>query len=278
VAPAVAEARHAAARSGRRRRRPAGRARRGPPGLRVRKGRGARAGVVLALAVVAEWIARRRVRAWRYAEREDDLLVQRGLLFSRLSVVPYGRMQFIDVTAGPFERSFGLATVRMHTAAAASDARIPGSVPQRLRGCGTASPSSARRRRQGCDGSRRLAPARARVAGRPRRRAAIAIAVLLVPTALSGGGDPRKDLPQLAVVGVLLLLGFVSWLVTRWRIDGDDLRIETACCGGSRSGSRLRRFRRSTSCGRARADVRRRGVAAAHGRLDGWDGATRVSS
>jgi len=84
------------------------------------------AAVVLALGVVAEWIARRRVRAWRYAEREDDLLVQRGLLFSRLSVVPYGRMQFIDVTAGPFERSFGLATVRMHTAAAASDARIPG--------------------------------------------------------------------------------------------------------------------------------------------------------
>jgi uncharacterized protein len=84
------------------------------------------AGVVLALGVIAEWIARRRVRAWRYAEREDDLLVQRGLLFSRLSVVPYGRMQFIDVTAGPFERSFGLATVRMHTAAAASDARIPG--------------------------------------------------------------------------------------------------------------------------------------------------------
>jgi len=48
------------------------------------------------------------------------------VMFSRLSVVPYGRMQFIDVTAGPFERSFGLATVRMHTAAAASDARIPG--------------------------------------------------------------------------------------------------------------------------------------------------------
>jgi membrane protein YdbS with pleckstrin-like domain len=35
-------------------------------------------------------------------------------------------MQFVDVTAGPVERLFGLATVRMHTAAAASDARIPG--------------------------------------------------------------------------------------------------------------------------------------------------------
>jgi membrane protein YdbS with pleckstrin-like domain len=68
----------------------------------------------------------RRFRSWGYAEREDDLLVRRGVAFARLSVVPYGRMQFIDVTAGPLERSFGLATVRLHTAAAATDARIPG--------------------------------------------------------------------------------------------------------------------------------------------------------
>ena len=76
--------------------------------------------------VLAGVFVQRRVQAWSYAEREDDLLVRRGVLFSRLSVVPYGRMQFIDVTAGPIERSFGLATVRLHTAAAASDARIPG--------------------------------------------------------------------------------------------------------------------------------------------------------
>jgi membrane protein YdbS with pleckstrin-like domain len=73
-----------------------------------------------------ERFAQRRVRAWSYCEREDDLLVHRGVMISRLSVVPYGRMQFIDVVAGPVERAFGLATVRMHTAAAASDARIPG--------------------------------------------------------------------------------------------------------------------------------------------------------
>ncbi|HEU5477960.1 MAG TPA: PH domain-containing protein [Gaiellaceae bacterium] len=54
------------------------------------------------------------------------MLVRRGVVFARLSVVPYGRMQFIDVTAGPLERSFGLASVRLHTAAAATDARIPG--------------------------------------------------------------------------------------------------------------------------------------------------------
>ncbi len=70
--------------------------------------------------------AQRRVRAWAYCEREDDLVVQRGVMVNRLSVIPYGRMQFIDVVAGPIERAFGLATVRMHTAAASSDARIPG--------------------------------------------------------------------------------------------------------------------------------------------------------
>jgi hypothetical protein len=82
--------------------------------------------VVLVGAALAERFLRRRFSAWGYAEREDDLIVRRGVMFSRLSVVPYGRMQFIDVTAGPLERAFGLRTVRMHTAAAASDARIPG--------------------------------------------------------------------------------------------------------------------------------------------------------
>jgi membrane protein YdbS with pleckstrin-like domain len=67
-----------------------------------------------------------RYRAWGYAERGDDLIVNRGVIFRRLSVVPYGRMQFIDVTAGPVDRLFGLATVQLHTAAAATDARIPG--------------------------------------------------------------------------------------------------------------------------------------------------------
>ena len=89
------------------------------------------AGVVAAVAalvvgLVVERVLGRRFSAWGYAEREDDLLVRRGVLVYRLSVVPYGRMQYIDVRAGPFERSFGLATVHMHTAAAASDARIPG--------------------------------------------------------------------------------------------------------------------------------------------------------
>jgi hypothetical protein len=72
----------------------------------------------------------RSLRTWGYAERVDDLLVRHGLLVRRLSIVPYGRMQFVDVTAGPVERMLGLATVQLHTAAAASDAKIPGLPPQ----------------------------------------------------------------------------------------------------------------------------------------------------
>ena len=82
--------------------------------------------VVVVLGAIAERFFSRRFHSWGYVEREEDLLVRRGVMFSRLSVIPYGRMQFIDVTAGPLERLFGLATVKMHTAAAASDARIPG--------------------------------------------------------------------------------------------------------------------------------------------------------
>jgi uncharacterized protein len=83
------------------------------------------AGVVLAGLVMERFLAR-RVAAWGFAERNEDLMVRRGVLIRRQSVIPYGRMQFIDITAGPLERSLGLATLRMHTAAAASDARIPG--------------------------------------------------------------------------------------------------------------------------------------------------------
>ncbi|HEY4811746.1 MAG TPA: PH domain-containing protein [Solirubrobacteraceae bacterium] len=81
---------------------------------------------VIVAGASADVVAGRRVRAWAYTERAEDLLVKRGVMFRRTSVIPYGRMQYVEVTAGPFERAFGLATVQMHTAAAASDARIPG--------------------------------------------------------------------------------------------------------------------------------------------------------
>ncbi len=75
------------------------------------------------------WLIERNYRSWRYAERSEDLLIAHGVLYRSLVVVPYGRMQFVDVKAGPVERRFGIATVQLHTAAAATDARIRGVSP-----------------------------------------------------------------------------------------------------------------------------------------------------
>ncbi|MCX3060433.1 PH domain-containing protein [Streptomyces beihaiensis] len=78
----------------------------------------------------------RNWRSWRYAERADDLLISRGVLWREETIVPYGRMQLVEVTSGPLERKYGLASLQLHTAAAATDATIPGLAPaeaERLR-------------------------------------------------------------------------------------------------------------------------------------------------
>lgn len=86
--------------------------------------------ILLAVAVaVAVWgwsWAARHQRAWGYAENEEDLYVTSGVMWRRLVAVPYGRMQFVDVSAGPLERHFGIATVTLHTASTETAADIPG--------------------------------------------------------------------------------------------------------------------------------------------------------
>jgi putative membrane protein len=57
-------------------------------------------------------------------------------------------------------------------------------------------------------------------------RATIGIAIVAAPSVL-GGGNFSGSYVELGVLGFLVLLGFVSWLVTRWRVEDDDLRIET---------------------------------------------------
>jgi len=86
--------------------------------------------VLIALILGWAWVLiGRNQRSWKYAEREDELLVSHGVMFRELVVVPYGRMQFVDVTAGPLERAYGMATVELHTATPATDAKIPGLHP-----------------------------------------------------------------------------------------------------------------------------------------------------
>lgn len=81
---------------------------------------------VLVAAAVAYWAAARNAQSWAYAERDDDLFVRHGILVRRLEVVPYGRMQLVEVTSGPLQRRFGIANLTLHTAAPGTDAQIQG--------------------------------------------------------------------------------------------------------------------------------------------------------
>ncbi len=82
--------------------------------------------MVLAACVLGWVLAELDHRAWGYSERADDLLITSGVFVRTLIVVPYGRMQLVDVTASLPEQWLGIATVRLHTAAATTDAKIPG--------------------------------------------------------------------------------------------------------------------------------------------------------
>jgi uncharacterized protein len=87
------------------------------------------AALIVALALVLGWcwwLIGRGVRRWGYAEHDEELFITRGTLFRRLVVVPYGRMQYVDVNAGPLEQLNGIATVQLHTASPGTTAVIPG--------------------------------------------------------------------------------------------------------------------------------------------------------
>jgi uncharacterized protein len=83
--------------------------------------------VGLVAVVVVGWVLiGRNARLWGYAERDEDLYIKHGALFRTLVVVPYGRMQYVDVQAGPLDQAFKVASVHLHTASPGTSARIPG--------------------------------------------------------------------------------------------------------------------------------------------------------
>lgn len=71
--------------------------------------------LLLALAVTLLYPAR-RYRGWGYREGEDEIEIRRGRWFRVRTIVPFGRVQHIDVAQGPIQRPFGLATLILHTA------------------------------------------------------------------------------------------------------------------------------------------------------------------
>jgi membrane protein YdbS with pleckstrin-like domain len=81
-------------------------------------------GIAITLATLV--VVPRQARSIGYQLRTDDLVFRRGILWQRMVAVPYGRMQLVDITHGPLDRVFGIAQLKLVTAAAATGVTIPG--------------------------------------------------------------------------------------------------------------------------------------------------------
>jgi membrane protein YdbS with pleckstrin-like domain len=68
----------------------------------------------------------------RYGLTERLLQVVRGWLFHTDTIVPFVRVQHLDVTRGPLDKMFGTATLIVHTAGTRNSiVTVPGLAPDR---------------------------------------------------------------------------------------------------------------------------------------------------
>ncbi|HET6537608.1 MAG TPA: PH domain-containing protein [Sphingopyxis sp.] len=78
---------------------------------------------ILMMAIVPS----RRIANWGYQISADHIRAAHGFLFRIDTVVPFVRVQHIDVKQGPLERTLGLARLTMHTSGALNESiTIPG--------------------------------------------------------------------------------------------------------------------------------------------------------
>jgi uncharacterized protein len=73
---------------------------------------------------------RRKFMAWGYRLDADELHTRSGLFIASETVVPFRRVQHIDVARGPIERAYGVARLIVHTAGVAhAEVELPGLAP-----------------------------------------------------------------------------------------------------------------------------------------------------
>jgi uncharacterized protein len=72
--------------------------------------------VVLFLVWLAIWWPPLDHRHWAYRISGDGIEIWSGVIWRQTVAVPRSRVQHIDVSQGPLERSYGLATLTVYTA------------------------------------------------------------------------------------------------------------------------------------------------------------------
>lgn len=72
--------------------------------------------VIALAAFIIVFLPQRKWKRWGYSGVDEQLRVARGWLVRTDTIVPFKRIQHIDVAQGPVERVFGLASLTVHTA------------------------------------------------------------------------------------------------------------------------------------------------------------------
>ncbi|MCS4484762.1 PH domain-containing protein [Gleimia sp. 6138-11-ORH1] len=67
-----------------------------------------------------------RVKAFRYAPQQNELLIKKGIFFKNVFAIPYGRIQYVEASQGPLMRYFNLSSIQIYTASSATEGTIRG--------------------------------------------------------------------------------------------------------------------------------------------------------
>lgn len=83
--------------------------------------------VMLSLAAIISRLVIKKSQVKGIAMREFDIAYRSGLFWRKIVIVPFKRVQHVEVSSGPLQRKFGLASVKLFTAGGTSvDLRIDG--------------------------------------------------------------------------------------------------------------------------------------------------------
>jgi len=72
--------------------------------------------LVIYLAVYIGWYINALYNSYTFLLTQKEIIISRGVFFKQRSVIPYNRVQNINVTSGPLMRVWDLHTVHIHTA------------------------------------------------------------------------------------------------------------------------------------------------------------------
>lgn len=84
-------------------------------------------GGLLLLAILSITLINKSFKMKGLAIRNRDIIYKSGLIFRKITTIPFNRVQHVEINQGPIEKRFDLSTLEVFTAGGvASDLKVPG--------------------------------------------------------------------------------------------------------------------------------------------------------